>query len=64
MAVTGRGHADDRLVQDHGPGRAVELGVTETEDAAVGRHQPVAVAVAGRGHADDRLVQDHAPVEP
>ena len=35
-------------------GGAVELGVAEGEDAAVGGDQPVAAAVGGGGHADDR----------
>ena len=39
------------------PGAAVEPGVAEGEDAAVGRHQPVALPVGGGGHADHRFVQ-------
>ena len=31
------------------PGRAVELGVAEGEDPAVGGHEPVALAVGRRG---------------
>ena len=42
-----RGHADDRLVQVHATGRAVELRVAEGEDPAVGRGEPVARAFAG-----------------
>src|SRR5207302_282856 len=53
----GSRHGDDRLVQLYVPGRALEQGVAEGEDAAVGRHQPVAAAVVGRSHAHDRLVQ-------
>ena len=41
----------------HGPGRAVEGGVAEGEDAAVGGHQPVAPAVGRGGHAHDGLVE-------
>ena len=37
----------------------------KAEDAAVGRHQPVAPAVGGGGDADDGTVQVHTcPVEP
>ena len=43
------GHPHDRLVQHDGAGRAVEVGVAVVEDAAVGRHQPVAAAVASSG---------------
>ncbi len=50
------GHADDRLGQVDGAGRAVEVGPSVGEDAAVGGHQPVAAAGVG-GHADDRLGQ-------
>ena len=39
---------------------AVEVGVAEGEDAAVGRHEPVAVAVGRGGHADDGLVEVNA----
>ena len=43
---------------ERGPARAaVERGVAEGEDAAVGRHQPVAAAVGCRRHADDGLVE-------
>ena len=35
----------------------VEAGVAVGEDAAVGGHEPVALAVGRRRHADDRLVQ-------
>ena len=38
-------------------GRAVEVGVAEGEDAAVGGHLPVAAAVGGGGHAHHRSVQ-------
>ena len=38
-------------------GRAVEGGVTEGEDAAVGGDEPVALAVGRGRHADDRLVE-------
>ena len=61
MAVGRRCHADDRLVECDRPGRAVELRVAVGEDAAVGRHEPVAVAVGGRCHADDRLVECDRP---
>ena len=43
------------------PGRAEERGVTEGEDAAVGGHQPVAVAVGRGGHADDRAPAGRCP---
>ena len=43
----------------HRTGRAVERRVTEREDPAVGRDQPVAVARRGRRDADDRAVQVH-----
>src|SRR5438309_2402426 len=51
------GHPHHRLVELGGPGGAVELAVPEGEDAAVGGHEPVAVAGPGGCHADDRLVQ-------
>ena len=38
-------------------GAAEKRRVAEGEDAAVGGHQPVAVAVGSRRHADDRLVE-------
>ena len=57
---SGGGHSHHRLVQHNGAGRAVEVGVAVVEDAAVGRHQPVAAAVARRGHADHRLVEADA----
>ena len=38
-------------------GGAVEAGVAEGEDAAVGGHQPVALAVGRGGHAHDGLVE-------
>ena len=38
-------------------GGAVEAGVAEGEDAAVGRHQPVALAVGRGGHPHDGLVE-------
>src|SRR5664280_1332960 len=55
------GHADNRLVEMNGPGRAVELGVAEGEDAAVGGRQPVALAVRSGSHADNRLVEMNGP---
>ena len=42
-------------------GGAVEAGVAEGEDAAVGGEEPVALAVGGGGHPDDRLVQVDRP---
>ena len=39
------GDADDRLVERLAAFGAVELGVAEAEDAAVGGHLPVALAV-------------------
>ena len=45
-------------------GRAVEAGVAEGEDPAVGGHQPVALAVGGRGHAHDGLVEGEATDRP
>ena len=38
-------------------GRAVELGITEGEDAPVRGHQPVALVVGRDGHRDDRPVE-------
>ena len=43
-----------------GPRRAVEPGVAVIEDAAVGRHEPVAALARHGGHADDGLVQGEA----
>ncbi len=57
LAVGRRRHADDRLVQMDGTSRSVEVGVTEREDAAVGRHHPVALTIGRGSYADDRLVQ-------
>ena len=45
----------------------VEDGITEREDAAVRRHQPVAAAVSGGGDVDHRGVEvlaAHGAVEP
>ena len=57
--VCGR-HADDRLVEVKGAGRAPEPGVAEREDTAVRSVEPIAAAI-GRGfHADHVLVQDGA----
>ncbi len=50
MPTTGR-------IERVATGRAVEAGVTEGEDPAVGGHLPVAAAVGGGGDADDRLVE-------
>ena len=58
------GDGDDGALIELPARRAVERGVTEAEDPAVGRHQPVALAVWGGGHADDRLVERMAPIEP
>ena len=44
-------------LRSHVAGRAVEAGVAVGEDAAVGGHQPVALAVGRRGHSDDGLVE-------
>ncbi len=44
--------------------RPVEGGVAEGEEAAVGGHQPVALAVGRGGHAHHRLVQTHASGRP
>ena len=44
-------------------GRAEEGGVAVGEDAAVGGHQPVALAAGRGGHADDGLVEG-SPVDP
>ena len=43
---------------------AVEPGVTEGEDAAVGGDLPVAAAVGRRRHADDRAFERSAALEP
>ena len=46
---------------------AVERGVAEVEDAAVGGDQPVPLAVGSGGHPDDRRIEmlpAHRPVEP
>ena len=45
-------------------GRAVEAGVAEGEDAAVGGDEPVALAVGRRRHADDRRVEREAAGAP
>src|SRR5581483_4894656 len=57
VAGAGGSDADDRLVERLAAHRAVEGGVAEGEDAAVGRHHPVAAPVRRGGHADDRLVE-------
>src|SRR5207302_1019450 len=57
VAGGGGGHADDGLVEPDVAGGAVEGGVAEGEDAAVGGDQPVAVAGGGGGHADDGSVE-------
>ena len=43
------------LVEAERAGGAVEAGVAEAEDAAVGCDEPVAVAGGGGGDADDRV---------
>src|ERR1700722_13615412 len=53
----GRRHPDDRLVQGLPAHRAVELGRTEGEQAAVTGDFPVAMACGRGGHADHRLVE-------
>ena len=45
------------MVHVQRPGRTVEPGVAEVEDAPVGGDQPVALAVRCGGHADDGLVE-------
>src|SRR5664280_241457 len=40
-----------------GPGRPVELGVAEREDASIGGHQPVTTSVRRHCHAHDGLVE-------
>ena len=45
-------------------GGAEEAGVTEREDAAVGRDEPVPVPRRRRADVDDRAVQDHGAAEP
>src|ERR1035437_7949570 len=65
-AGSGGRHADDGLVEGHRPGGAVEGGVAEGEETAVGRHLPVATAVRRRRDAHDRLVErlaTHGAVE-
>ena len=52
---SGGGDADDRSVEMHRAGRALEAGVAEGEDAAVGCGEPVAVARRCGGDADDRV---------
>ena len=59
LAIRGRRHAHDRLVEGCSPGRTIELSIAVAEDAPVGRHQPVAVAIRGRRHAHDRFVEGH-----
>src|SRR5258706_540625 len=59
MEMTGEGGVELELAR--GP---EEAGVAEGEDAAVGGHEPVAVA-GGRGrHAHDRLVQPQVAGRP
>ena len=60
VAVDGRGHPHDRLVEREASRRPVEGGVTEGEDPAVGRNEPVSAAVGSRRHADDRRIEVHA----
>ena len=58
-------HPDDGLDEAEGAG-APEEGSVETEDAAVGRHQPVPAGDRVGGHPHDRPVEryaTHAPVE-
>ncbi len=43
------------------PRRAVERGVAEGEDPAVGRHQPVALSVVRRRHAHDGFAEGEVP---
>ena len=52
------------LVSRIPPVRAVEGGVAEGEDAAVGGHQPVAAAVGGGRHGHDGLGEADAPGGP
>src|SRR5205809_1040458 len=61
VAATGarRRHADDRLVEVHRAGGAVEVRVAEAEDAAVGGDEPVAMTAARRRDAHDGLVEVH-----
>ena len=47
-----------------GPRRTREDGVPEGEDAAVGGHQPVAVAVEGGAIPTTGLLRVWPPVEP
>ena len=47
-------------VEVQAPRGAVEDGVAEGEDPAVGRHQPVAAAVGRGRHADDGCVEVQA----
>src|SRR2546421_6087746 len=55
------GHAHDRFVEADRTGGAEEAGVAESEDAAAGGHEPVALAGRGGGHAHDRLVEMEGP---
>ena len=55
---------DDRLVEPGAAHRAVEAGVAEGEDAAVGGHQPVPAAVGGGRHAHEGWLSGVPPVEP
>ncbi len=60
-AVPGHRHADHRRRVGEGPGRAVELGVTEGEHTAVVGHEQVALARGRRDHPDDRPVELDVP---
>src|SRR5207245_933263 len=52
--------AHDGPVEGQAARRAVEAGVAEAEDAAVGGHQPVAPSAGGGGHAHDGPVEGQA----
>src|SRR5581483_11220117 len=67
VAVGEADHAGDGLVELRAAHRALEAGVAEGEDAAVGGHQPVALAGGGRDERLDRGVEPgaaHRAVEP
>ena len=53
-----QGHPDHRLVEVDAARRPLEVGAcAEGEDAAVGRHEVVAVAARGGDHPDDGLIE-------
>jgi hypothetical protein len=56
VSVRGGGYSDDGLVEGEVAGGAVEVGVTEGEDVAVGGDQPVAATVK----PNQLVTPDHA----